>query len=98
VSIGDISCQRLNSEDLSVVDYVQIVENIEDRVHKANCERAFTLAYKQYNCVLTINMGNEKKDQQQPTENAPIMLSNLDTNMLESFGEPGQGPESGSVV
>lgn len=46
VSIGDISCQRLNSEDLSVVDYVQIVENIEDRVHKANCERAFTLAYK----------------------------------------------------
>lgn len=63
VSIGDISCQRLSSEDLSVVDYVQIVENIEDRVHKANCERAYTLVYKQYNCVLTINMGNEKKEQ-----------------------------------
>jgi hypothetical protein len=61
VSIGDISCQRLSSQDLSVVDYVQIVENIEDRSHKANCERAFTLSYKHFNCVLTINMGGDKK-------------------------------------
>lgn len=56
VSIGDISCQRLNADDLQVVDYVQIVENIEDRAHKQNCERAFTIAYKHYNCVMTINM------------------------------------------
>jgi hypothetical protein len=42
-------------------------------------------------------MGNEKKEQNQPTENAPIMLSNLDTNMLESYGEAGQ-PDSGSPV
>lgn len=83
---------------MTVVDYVQIVENIEDRIHKANCERAFTLSYKQFNCVLTINMGSEKKNQQQPTENAPIMLSNLDTNMLESFGDPSQGPDSGAPV
>ena len=96
VSIGDISCQRLSSADLNVVDYVQIVENIEDRVHKANCERAFTLSYKHFNCVLTINMSD--KDKQSPSENAPIMLSNLDTNMLESFGEPNQGPEGGSEV
>jgi hypothetical protein len=40
---------------------VQIVENIDDRSHKANCERAYTLSYKHYNCVLTINMGGEKK-------------------------------------
>lgn len=64
MSIGDISCQRLSSEDLSVVDYVQIVENIEDRVHKANCERAYTLAYKHFNCVLTINMGEKQKEGQ----------------------------------
>ena len=38
------------------------------------------------------------KDKQSPSENAPIMLSNLDTNMLESFGEPNQGPEGGSEV
>lgn len=88
VSIGDISCQRLSSADLSVIDYVQIVENIEDRAHKSQCERSYTLSYKQYNCVLTINMN--EKDKQQPSENAPIMLSNLDTNMLESFSEPGQ--------
>ena len=31
ISIGDISCQRLNAEDLQVLDYVQIVENIEER-------------------------------------------------------------------
>jgi len=54
----------LSSEDLSVVDYVQIVENIEDRVHKANCERAYTLAYKHFNCVLTINMGEKQKEGQ----------------------------------
>jgi hypothetical protein len=88
ISIGDISCQRLSATDLSVVDYVQIVENIDDRVHKGNCERSYTMSYKHFNCVLTINM-NEKNSQ--PSENPPIMLSNLDTNMLESFGEPGEG-------
>lgn len=68
---------------------MQIVDNIEDRVHKANCERAYTLSYKHWNCVLTINMGSDNK----PSENAPIMLSNLDTNMLESYGEEGVGSE-----
>lgn len=92
VSIGDISCQRLSAEDLNVVDYVQIVENIEDRVHKANCERAFTLSYKHFNCVLTINMSEKDKP---PSENPPIMLSNLDSNMLESFGD---GQEGGALV
>ena len=89
MSIGDISCQRLFSDDLTVVDYVQIVENIEDRVHKANCERAYTLSYKHYNCVLTINMSDKEKAP--GSDNAPIILSNLDTNMLESFGEPNEG-------
>ena len=68
------------------------MENIEDRVHKANCERAFTLSYKHFNCVLTINMSEKDKTN---TENPPIMLSNLDTNMLESFGD---GVEGGSIV
>lgn len=72
---------------MQVVDYVQIVENIEDRLHKQNCERAFTLAYKHYNCVMTINMQSEKS-KPVTSENAPIMVSNLDTNILEPFGAP----------
>ena len=76
-----------------MVDYVQIVENIDDRSHKANCERAYTLSHKHYNCVLTINMGGDKKKEQAPSDNAPIMLSNLDTNMLEPYGDPTDGPE-----
>ena len=40
----------------------------------------------------------DKQQQSQQSENAPIMLSNLDTNMLESFGEPGGGEEGGSEV
>lgn len=96
VSIGDISCQRLSSDDLNVVDYVQIVENLEDRLHKANCERSYTLSYKHYNCVLTINMSEKDKDKQ--SDNAPIMMSNLDTNILESFGDPTLGPDAGSEV
>ncbi len=59
MSIGDISCQRLNADDLSLVDYVQIVENIDDENHKANCEKSYTLTYKHFNCVLTINMGGK---------------------------------------
>ena len=68
---------------------------MEDRLHKANCERSFTLAYKHLNCVFTINMGDSKDKPN--LDNEPIMLSNLDTNSLESFGSPGaaadQGPE-----
>jgi hypothetical protein len=43
VSIGDISCKRLNADDLNELDQVWIVENLEDKAHKANCERSFTL-------------------------------------------------------
>ncbi len=38
-------------------------------------------------------MGGEKKKDQGPSDNAPIMLSNLDTNMLEPYGDPTDGPE-----
>lgn len=43
VSIGDISCKRLNADDLTELEQVWIVENLEDKAHKANCERAYTL-------------------------------------------------------
>jgi hypothetical protein len=32
-------------------------------------------------------MATDKKKDQGQSENAPIMLSNLDTNMLEPYGE-----------
>ncbi|CDW91154.1 UNKNOWN [Stylonychia lemnae] len=107
VSIGDISCQRLSEEDLNVIDYVQIVENIEEKVHKANCERSFTLSYSHYNCVLTIDMGGKgkinsihklDKGEDQAEQNPPIMLSNLNTNILENYGEESQVKFSQNTV
>jgi hypothetical protein len=62
VSIGDVSCRRLKADDLNELEQVWIVENIEDKVHKANCERSFTLQSQHYNCVITINMGNKEKE------------------------------------
>jgi len=85
ISIGDISCQRLNAEDLNIIDYVQIVENIDERQHKAHCERSYTLSYQHYNCVLNINMSGKNEPNEE--QNAPMRLSNLDTNILENYGE-----------
>ena len=95
MSIGDISCQRLSGEDLGVLDYVQIVENIDDRSHKSNCERAYTLSHQHFNCVLTINMAGKdgkylccmRVGDDKNNDVPPIMLSNLDTNILENYGE-----------
>lgn len=36
-------------------------------------------------------MGSEKKKEAAGSENPPIMVSNLDTNMLEPYGEPDEG-------
>ena len=56
VSIGDVSCQKLDANTLQVKDNVLIVEDVDERQHKANCERSFTLMHQQFNCVLTISM------------------------------------------
>lgn len=69
-----------------MLDYVQIVENIDDRSHKSNCERSFTLSYAHFNCVLTINMSNKEANKNAENQ-APIMMSNLESNILENFGE-----------
>lgn len=56
ISIGDVSCQRLDAITLRVIDNVLIVEDVDERSHKANCERSFTLMHRNFNCVLSINM------------------------------------------
>lgn len=60
ISIGDVSCQKLNAETLCVEDNVLIVEDLDERAHKMKCERAFTLMRHHFNCVLTINMGDKE--------------------------------------
>lgn len=54
ISVGDISCQRLDSETLNSVDFWQIIDDPDDQTHKDNCERSFTLNYQHYNCVIAI--------------------------------------------
>ena len=56
ISIGDVSCQKLHADDLRVLDNVLIVEDVDERAHKANCERSFTLMHQHHNCVISINM------------------------------------------
>ena len=56
ISIGDVSCQRLDSQNLRVIDNVLIVEDVDEQTHKPNCEKSFTFMHHNFNCVLTINM------------------------------------------
>ena len=89
ISIGDVSCQKLNADDLRVVDNVIIVDITEEKSHKPNCERAFTLLYQHQNCVINMNLIQKKPEEPKPIDDnqAPISLSNLETNKLEQFGK-----------
>jgi len=86
VSIGDISCKRFHAENLSEIEQVWIVENIEDKSHKENCEKSFTLLHQHFNCVITINMPSSKEQKKQ-VEYIPIMLSDLDSNFIDDIGK-----------
>lgn len=77
ISIGDISCQKLNADDLQVVDNVIIVSVTDDRQHKPQCEKAFTLLHGHQNCVLNMNIKKDKNQENQEFKQAPICLSNL---------------------
>ena len=52
ISIGDVSCQKLNADDLRQIDNVMIVDIADDKSHKPNCERAYTLLHEHQNCVI----------------------------------------------
>lgn len=85
ISIGDISCQKLNADDLRVVDNVIIVDIADDKQHKPACERAFTLIHGHQNCVIHMTVDQKKPDEpkQIDDQTAPLSLSNLETNKLE---------------
>ena len=59
ISIGDISCQRLESDTLNSIDFWQVIDDPDDSAHRANCERAYTLNYQHWNCVVTLLMKNQ---------------------------------------
>jgi hypothetical protein len=86
ISIGDISCQKLNAEDLRVLDNVIIVDMPEEKSHKPSCERAFTLLHQHQNCVIHMNIVSKKEKDAVVEPIAPVSLSNLETNKLESYG------------
>eukprot|EP00352_Strombidinopsis_acuminata_P001319 CAMPEP_0176347896 /NCGR_PEP_ID=MMETSP0126-20121128/7437_1 /TAXON_ID=141414 ORGANISM="Strombidinopsis acuminatum, Strain SPMC142" /NCGR_SAMPLE_ID=MMETSP0126 /ASSEMBLY_ACC=CAM_ASM_000229 /LENGTH=234 /DNA_ID=CAMNT_0017696373 /DNA_START=97 /DNA_END=801 /DNA_ORIENTATION=- len=88
VSIGDVSCQRIHATNLSVLDNVLIVEDVDERSHKANCERSFTIAYRHYNCVITINMADKAEKNKVDPDAPSVSISNLETNRLEPYKEP----------
>jgi acetone carboxylase gamma subunit len=74
---------RFEETDLRCSDYVQIVEDTNERVHKANCERAFTLAHRHYNCVVTIVMTDKMTDEEKQAgklkSSVALTLSNLES-------------------
>ena len=87
ISIGDVSCQRLDSQTLRVIDNVLIVEDVDERQHKANCERSFTMMHRNLNCVLSIQMGD--KEDKKREDLAPISISDLDQNVLVQHSPEG---------
>ena len=54
------------------------MEDVNERDHKANCERSFTLMHKNFNCVLSINMQDRGKEERKHDDVAPISISDLD--------------------
>ena len=85
MSIGDVSCQILDAEKLTVQDNVLVTGDVDERAHKVNCERALTLLHQHYNCVITMNMA-DKLDSQAQTF-APLSISNLEESVLEDHNE-----------
>ena len=80
ISIGDVSCQKLDAQTLRVKDNVLIVDDVDERQHKSNCERSYTLLHQQYNCVMTIHM---QRGVDEGADNlAPINVSDLENDML----------------
>ena len=60
VSVGDISCTRYDSELLMAPDLWQMIDDPDERSHKENCQRAFTLTHQHFNCVITIQLQSQK--------------------------------------
>ena len=55
ISVGDISCQKLNAYDLTTTDNLMLIED-DGPNHKPVCERAFTMLHGSNNCVLTFDL------------------------------------------
>ena len=55
ISIGDVSCQKLNAYDLTTTDNLMLIEDTGPN-HKPVCERAFTMLHESNNCVLTFDL------------------------------------------
>lgn len=85
MSIGDVSCQILDAEKLTVQDNVLVTGDVDERSHKANCERALTFLHQHYNCVVSLNMA-DKADTQQGQFPA-LSISNLEESVLEDHTE-----------
>lgn len=83
ISIGDITCQRLDSEGLNSCDFWQIIDDPEtDSAHRTYCERSYTMNYQHWNCVTYLTKPNPEAG---PV--APINMSDLDNNVLQPYGE-----------
>ena len=78
ISIGDISCQRLDAQTLIPEDFWQIIDDPDHASHKNNCERAFTLNHQHYNCVMTIQL------QSQQGKDTIFELKFLNSNELQT--------------
>ena len=54
VSIGDVCFHSFDGDTLATEEPIYIVEDVEEKAHKANCERAYTMNRHHKGVVLTI--------------------------------------------
>ena len=86
ISIGDISCTQLDAETLTMIEMWQIVDHPDDNAHRPHCERAFTLNFMHFNCVINLELEG-KEDPNDYNKPPPINMSDLEQNSLQHFGE-----------
>ena len=62
VSIGDIFCHIFEASTLNWIEKWVIVDDVDmdGQIHRNNCEKAYTMTYKHYNCILAIQLSQGK--------------------------------------
>jgi hypothetical protein len=83
VSIGDVCFHIFDSDTLATEEPIYIVEDVEEKAHKANCERAYTMNRHHKGVVLTINQPKKGDAEVHPGNLKAINVVDLVTKNYE---------------
>jgi hypothetical protein len=89
LSIGDLCFHTLDANTLASNDPTHIVDDVNDRGHKGDCERSYTMSKNHMAAVLTINMKDKEgdKDNKKFAHLRTLMVLNIETQKYEPHME-----------